>query len=101
LHSCPDPFFIRGIILFLVALLSVIQQFEPVKVQEESAEKLSLQVAIYPLAFPTIVTPYGISAVIVFNALSHDLHSKLIVGEIVAGIMMLEPAGHAFRQTFI
>jgi multiple antibiotic resistance protein len=78
-----------GIILFLVALLNVIQQFDPPKAQEESAGTPTLQVATYPLAFPTIVTPYGIAAVIVFNAISPDLSGKLIVGAIVVGIMVL------------
>jgi multiple antibiotic resistance protein len=78
-----------GIILFLVALLGTIKQFEPAKAQEESTEAPSMQLAIYPIAFPIIVTPYGIAAVIVFNTLSADLHSKLMVGAIVVGIMVL------------
>jgi len=41
------------------------------------------------LAFPTIVTPYGIAAVIVFFALSPDLNTKLLVGAVVFGIMVL------------
>jgi multiple antibiotic resistance protein len=45
--------------------------------------------AINPLAFPTIVTPYGMAAVIVFTSLSPDLNSKLIVVGIVVGIMLL------------
>lgn len=78
-----------GIILFLVALLNVIKQFEPPKTQELSTGKPTLEVAMYPLAFPTIVTPYGIAAVIVFNTLAPDLRTKLIVGAIVGGIMFL------------
>lgn len=78
-----------GIILFLVALLNVIKQFEPARTQELSAGKPSLEVAMYPLAFPTIVTPYGIAAVIVFTTLAPDLRTKLSVGAIVAVIMFL------------
>jgi multiple antibiotic resistance protein len=80
-----------GIILFLVALLTIIQQFEPpkVKVHEERIENPTLEAAMYPLAFPTIVTPYGIAAVIVFNTLSHDLNSKLALGAMIVGIMFL------------
>jgi multiple antibiotic resistance protein len=78
-----------GIILFLVALLNVIQQFEPAKAHEESAETPSLTTAVYPLTFPIIVTPYGIAAVIVFIALSPDVRTKLTVGAIVVGIMAL------------
>ncbi len=78
-----------GVILFLVALLNVIQQFEQAKPHEENTGAPTLTVAIQPLAFPIIVTPYGIAAVIVFISLSPDLNSKLTVGAIVGGIMVL------------
>lgn len=78
-----------GIILFLVALLKIIQQFTPPAAHDEHKEPPTLKVAMYPLAFPTIVTPYGIAAVIVFLALVNELDSKLSVGAIVLGIMAL------------
>jgi multiple antibiotic resistance protein len=78
-----------GIILFLVALLNVIQQFEHATAYAESTNAPTLQIAMYPLAFPTIVTPYGIAAVIVFNTLSTDVRTKLTVVAIVVGIMVL------------
>ena len=78
-----------GIILFLVALLNIIKQFAPPATKDENPEKPTMKMAIYPLAFPTIVTPYGIAAVIVFFALSPDLNSKLLVGAVVLGIMVL------------
>jgi multiple antibiotic resistance protein len=68
-----------GLILFLVALLNIIQQFAPPEVHDEQAPPPTMNMAISPLAFPTIVTPYGIAAVIVFLAVSPDLNSKLIV----------------------
>jgi len=78
-----------GIIFFLIALLNIIRQFEPAESHKESAGTPSLAAAINPLAFPIIVTPYGIAAVIVFITLSPDLKSKLTVGAIVVGIMVL------------
>jgi len=78
-----------GIILFLVALLNIIQQFNPSEPNADSDKTPSLTVAVNPLAFPIIVTPYGIAAVIVFVTLSPDLNSKLIVLAMVAGIMLL------------
>jgi multiple antibiotic resistance protein len=48
-----------------------------------------MNMAVSPLAFPTIVTPYGIAAVIVFLAFCPDLQSKLTLGAIVLGIMIL------------
>lgn len=78
-----------GIILFLVALLNIIRQFDPPKEQEAGIENPTLNMGINPLAFPTIVTPYGVAAVIVFLALAPDLNSKLIVGAIIVGIMVI------------
>jgi multiple antibiotic resistance protein len=45
--------------------------------------------AITPLALPTIVTPYGVAAVIIFLALSPDLEARLIIGVILLAIMLL------------
>lgn len=78
-----------GIILFLVAILNIIHQFDPPATKDENPVKPTMKMAIYPLAFPTIVTPYGIAAVIVFFALSPDLKTKLLVGSVVLGIMVL------------
>ena len=78
-----------GIILFLVAILNIIHQFDPPVTKDENPVKPTMKMAIYPLAFPTIVTPYGIAAVIVFFALAPDLNSKLLVGAVVLGIMVL------------
>lgn len=53
-----------GIILFLVALLNVIKQFGTIEKHDENIPPPTLNMAMSPLAFPTIVTPYGIAAVI-------------------------------------
>jgi multiple antibiotic resistance protein len=76
-----------GIILFLVALLNIIHQFTPVSVKEENVAAPTMNMAINPLAFPTIVTPYGIAAVIIFLAMFPDL--KLYVGIVVLAMMAL------------
>jgi multiple antibiotic resistance protein len=78
-----------GLILFLVALLTIIKQFGTVSTNEERNIVPTLNMSLSPLAFPTIVTPYGIAAIIVFLALSPDLSSKLYVGAIVLAIMAL------------
>ena len=77
-----------GIILFLVALRTVLEQFTPPAPDEKSAAP-TLKMAFMPLAFPTIVTPHGIAALIVFLALSPDLEGRLIIGGIVVAIMLL------------
>ncbi|ULQ54115.1 MarC family protein [Flavihumibacter fluvii] len=79
-----------GIILFLVAILNVIKQFSPPEEHPgQDVPTPTLNKALNPLAFPTIVTPYGIAAVIVFLALAPDLTTKLTIGAIVLGIMVL------------
>lgn len=78
-----------GMILFLVALLNVIKQFSPPLSHHDHSEPPTMEMAVYPLAFPTIVTPYGIAAVIVFMAISPDLKSRLIIGAIILAIMAI------------
>ena len=82
-----------GLILFLVALINILQQFRPPAQQDEASEAPvplpTMKVALTPLAFPAIVTPYGIAALVVFLALSPDLRSRLLVGVIMLGIMLL------------
>jgi multiple antibiotic resistance protein len=85
-----------GIILFLVALQTVLQQFTaPASHGDEAgvpAAVSAVKVAMSPLAFPTIVTPYGIATLVVFLALSPDLQARLIVGALMAAIMVLNLA---------
>ena len=77
-----------GLILFLVALSNVIQTYTPAP-ETENQTIPTIRMALHPLAFPTIVTPYGIAAVIVLMSISPGLHEKLIIGAIVIGIMVL------------
>jgi multiple antibiotic resistance protein len=94
-YSIPVPVLALsgGIILFLVALQTVLQQFAPPAAHHEEiagpAATPSLNMAMTPLAFPTIVTPYGIAALVVFLAVSPDLQTQLTIGAIVLAIMVL------------
>jgi small neutral amino acid transporter SnatA (MarC family) len=66
-----------GIILFLVALQSVLQQFTPHSEDTVGTTPTpTMDMALTPLAFPTIVTPYGIAALVVFLALSPDMQCR-------------------------
>jgi multiple antibiotic resistance protein len=80
-----------GIILFLVALQNILQQFAPPAPQSAAIAPSTptLSLALMPLAFPTIVTPYGIAALVVFLAFSNDLHGRLVIGGSVLAIMIL------------
>lgn len=78
-----------GLILLLVALKNLLQQFEPqADAGPPDAAPPSMKVAVMPLAFPTIVTPYGIAALVVLMALSAGTQARLLVGGIVVAIML-------------
>jgi multiple antibiotic resistance protein len=82
-----------GIILFLVALQNILKEFAlHDEGAAEPAPQPTLNMALTPLAFPTIVTPYGIAAVVVFLAISPDQQSRLVVGAILLAIMLLNLA---------
>jgi multiple antibiotic resistance protein len=79
-----------GIILFLVALQNIMQQFTlHTDLTTTSVPAPSVKSAMTPLAFPTIVTPYGIAALVVFLSVSADLQTQLMIGAIVLVIMLL------------
>jgi multiple antibiotic resistance protein len=80
-----------GLILFLVALRTVLEQSLPrARLRQESISS-GTDLALSPLAFPIIVTPYGIAAVIVFAALAQDdTAAKLAVASIVLIILFLD-----------
>lgn len=81
-----------GIVLFLVALQTVLQQSAgglDRPVQDNQA--IELRHALTPLAFPIIVTPYGIAAVIVFATIAAGRYeAELTVGGIVLVILALD-----------
>ncbi len=78
-----------GLILFIVALQNIVRQYTPPESQEQTPITPTMKLAMNPLAFPTIVTPYGIAAVIVFISISPDVKSQIIIGAMVLGIMLI------------
>jgi multiple antibiotic resistance protein len=79
-----------GLILFLAALDTVMRQFRRPAGPEAQDTPLSLSLAASPLAFPTIVTPSGTAAVIVFATLSPDWAGKLTIGLLLLVILLLD-----------
>jgi multiple antibiotic resistance protein len=77
-----------GLILLLVALQAVMQQYNTHS--PERSEPPTLAIAFSPLAFPTIVTPYGIAAVIILMALAPDTETSLLVAGVVYFILFLD-----------
>ena len=80
-----------GIILFLVALIGILHQFAPSHQESEAAPAPPplLQVAMRPLAFPTIITPYGVATFVVLLALSPNRESQLSIAALAALVMLL------------
>lgn len=86
-----------GIILFLVALQTVMQQFDSEKQARHEYEP-TLKLAVSPLAFPTIVTPYGVAAVIVFMTLTPDFVTKSEIFAVLLGLMLLDLVAMLFAE---
>ena len=83
--SVPVLAIAAGIILFLVALQTVMHQFDSSTPTHREYEP-SMRLAVSPLAFPTIVTPYGVAAVIVFMTLTPDFVTR---AEIFGALLLL------------
>jgi multiple antibiotic resistance protein len=92
-----------GIILFLVALQTVLQQSVGVPGRaQDYGQPVDLSLALTPLAFPTIVTPYGIAAVIVFATLATGRHDQeFTVAGIVLLILILDWLAMLFAETIL
>jgi multiple antibiotic resistance protein len=93
-YGIPLPILVLsgGIILFLVALKNVLEQFEahePPTGEAKAPPVSAIKVALMPLAFPAIVTPYGIAALIVLLAFSDGLEGRLTLAAAVVAIMVL------------
>ena len=78
-----------GVILFLVALRQVLQQYAPAPEVEAAPSGSALAGAAIRLAFPTIVTPYGIAAVIIILAVSPNALYVVGVAAALIGVMIL------------
>jgi len=90
-----------GIVLFLVALPPILQEFKPPVPSEREGPTPTLGLALTPLAFPTIVTPYGIAAVIVFEALGRNAEDQLRIGLIVLAIMLVNLVAMLLAQRIL
>ncbi|WP_245426566.1 MarC family protein [Phyllobacterium bourgognense] len=92
-----------GIILLLVALRTILQQSVGLPNRmAEPGQTPDLGLALTPLAFPTIVTPYGIAAVIVFATLASGRQAEgLTVTAIVLLILALDWVAMIFAETIL
>jgi multiple antibiotic resistance protein len=85
-----------GLILFLVALQGLMEQFtlRP----RPPAAPVSLASAATPLAFPLIVTPSGVAAVIIYMTLAADLVAKGLIVLLLLAVMLLDLLAMLFAR---
>ncbi len=96
--SVPVLAIAAGIILFLVALQTVMHQFDSAGAPGKHEYQPSLRLAVSPLAFPTIVTPYGVAAVIVFMTLTPDFTTRSEIFLVLLGLMLLDLVAMLFAK---
>lgn len=96
--SVPVLAIAAGIILFLVALQTVMQQFDTSGAAGRHEYEPSMRLAVSPLAFPTIVTPYGVAAVIVLMTLTPDFVTRGEIFAALLGLMLLNLVAMLFAK---
>ncbi len=90
-----------GIIWFLVALFMVLQPFLPALQHDHPVEEPSLTLAFKPLAFPTIVTPYGIATFIVLMATMQTIEQQGVVLGLTGAILLLNWVAMIFARPIL
>jgi multiple antibiotic resistance protein len=96
--STPALLIATGIIFFLVALNLVLEQYEPARPPQEPLPAQPMAAALQ-LTFPTVVTPYGIAALIALLAATHDSTRMELIFGIVLGVMVLNLLAMLFART--
>jgi multiple antibiotic resistance protein len=91
-----------GLVLFLVALQPVLQQFSGPAAPGVERKAPAMSMALSPLAFPIIVTPYGIAAIIVFVALAQgDGALRIMIAEVAALILAIDWLAMIFAHAIL
>jgi multiple antibiotic resistance protein len=87
--SMPALLISTGVIFFLVALQVVLEQYEPPKEAAASSLPAAPMAAAFKVTIPTVVTPYGIAALIALLAATRHSISETLIWGIVFGVMVL------------
>jgi multiple antibiotic resistance protein len=90
-----------GIIWFLVALLTILQPYFPASQRDHAVDQPSLALALTPLAFPGIVTPYGIATLIVLMATMQTLGQQGVVLALTGVMLLLNWATMIFARPIL
>lgn len=98
--SLPALHLAAGVILMLVALRNMIALYAPSQDMSKSTTPPS-NPALAPLAFPTILSPYGIAIFILFLAVSRDLLNDFIIFGIFLAVMLLNLLSMRYAQAIV
>lgn len=90
-----------GIILFLVALRMIMQLYSSTPRNETTPPTPTLAMAVSPLSFPTIVTPYGIAILIILMAAAQDSTRQIGIIGVLLGIMILNFLAMLFAHKIV
>jgi multiple antibiotic resistance protein len=86
-----------GIILLLVALKNVLALYE-----KPSNTKMPYpNLAFSPLAFPTILTPYGLAVYILLLAMTHDPYREALISALFLAMMAINLVVMWFSRAII
>ncbi len=97
----PSLLIAAGLVLLLVALKSVLAQYDQQPVPSGDSPQASAKtLALSPLAFPVIITPYGIAAFILLDAASPPEQNMVILGVFLA-VMGLNLLAMLFAKPII
>jgi multiple antibiotic resistance protein len=91
-----------GLVLLLVALRSVLSQYEQpaAALPGDNPQPATKMLAISPLAFPTIITPYGIAAFILINT-AIPPEQNIEIYKVFLEVMALNLAAMLFARPII
>jgi len=98
--SLPALTFTGGIILFLVALRQLLQQYDPVRPPTAESAALPMATAL-KLTFPMVLTPYGLAAVIALFAASTDSARVEVVLALLVAVMVLNLIAMLFAHRIL
>jgi multiple antibiotic resistance protein len=90
-----------GLVLFLVALQGLLEQFNPRPARPAEPVEATLRAAAMPLAYPIIVTPSGVAAVIIYMTLAPDLAAKGVIVALLLAVMLLDLLAMLFAQSLL
>lgn len=90
-----------GVIVTLTALLPIASVGGGHGGSSDSSSQSPMQLAVTPLAFPTMVTPKAIAVLIIFVAFFPTTEGKIAVASVAALMMLLNLVGMRYAHAFM